>query len=132
MGSKDHARATSLLVVAESGGSNGNRVRLWKLEPQRLSDTTGLTVHVCHLPPERARGIRSSIDCSRAVDFGHTDPLVCLWSWEPPRPGVNAKERPRKEADHALDALRYLLVRLDGLGRWVDRPTEYSAADLGL
>lgn len=51
LGSKDYRRATSLLIVADSGGSNGNRVRLWKLELQRLSDTTGLRVHVCHLPP---------------------------------------------------------------------------------
>jgi len=51
MGSKDYLRAASLLVVADSGGSNGSRVRLWKLELQRLSDTTGLTIHVCHLPP---------------------------------------------------------------------------------
>ena len=51
MGSKDYVRARSLLIVADSGGSNGNRVRLWKLELQRLSDTTGLTIHVCHLPP---------------------------------------------------------------------------------
>jgi hypothetical protein len=51
MGSKGYARARSLLIVADSGGSNGNRVRLWKLELQRLADTTGLTVQVCHLPP---------------------------------------------------------------------------------
>jgi hypothetical protein len=51
MGSKDYLRAASLLVVADSGGSNGSRVRLWKLELQRLSDKTGLTIHVCHLPP---------------------------------------------------------------------------------
>lgn len=51
MGSKNYAGATSLLIVADSGGSNGNRVRLWKLELQRLSDTTGLTIQVCHLPP---------------------------------------------------------------------------------
>jgi len=51
MGSKVHPRARSLLVVADSGGSNGSRVRLWKWELQRLCDATGLTVHVCHLPP---------------------------------------------------------------------------------
>jgi len=51
MGSKDYLAAASLLVVADSGGSNGSRVRLWKLELQRLCDTTGLTIHVCHLPP---------------------------------------------------------------------------------
>ena len=34
-----------------SGGSNGYRVRLWKLELQRFANVTGLDVTVCHLPP---------------------------------------------------------------------------------
>jgi hypothetical protein len=51
MGSKDYPRAKSLLIVADSGGSNGSRVRLWKWELQRLSDASRLKVHVCHLPP---------------------------------------------------------------------------------
>jgi hypothetical protein len=51
MGSKAYPRATSLLVVADSGGSNGSRVRLWKWELQRWADATGLTIHVSHLPP---------------------------------------------------------------------------------
>jgi len=51
MGSKAYPRATSLLVVADSGGSNGSRVRLWKWELQRLADATRLTIHVSHLPP---------------------------------------------------------------------------------
>src|SRR5450759_3547423 len=32
-------------------GSNGSRVRLWKLEPQRLADETGLSIRICHFPP---------------------------------------------------------------------------------
>ena len=55
MGSKDYLRPTSLLIVAYSGGGNGSRVRLWKLELRRLSDTTGLTIHVCHLPPRTSK-----------------------------------------------------------------------------
>jgi len=51
MGSKTYPRAASLLVVADSGGSNGSRVRLWKWELQRLADATRLTIHVSHLPP---------------------------------------------------------------------------------
>ena len=51
MGSREYPRARSLLIVADSGGSNGNRVRLWKWELQRLADVTGLIVRVCHLPP---------------------------------------------------------------------------------
>jgi len=56
MGSKTYPRATSLLVVADSGGSNGSRVRLWKWELQRLADATRLKIQVPHLPPGTSKG----------------------------------------------------------------------------
>jgi Rhodopirellula transposase DDE domain len=40
-----------LLICADSGGSNGNRQRAWKLHLQALSDETGMTITVCHYPP---------------------------------------------------------------------------------
>jgi hypothetical protein len=40
-----------LLITADSGGSNGSRLRLWKLELQKLADETGLSISVCHFPP---------------------------------------------------------------------------------
>jgi len=51
MGRKAYPKATSLLVTADSGGSNGTRVRLWKWELQKLADKTGLVISVSHLPP---------------------------------------------------------------------------------
>jgi hypothetical protein len=51
MGSKVYPEAAELLVTADSGGSNGVRVRLWKLAVQELADVTGLRIKVCHLPP---------------------------------------------------------------------------------
>ena len=48
---KKYATATKLLITADCGGSNGNRVRLWKWELQKLADETGLEISVCHLPP---------------------------------------------------------------------------------
>jgi hypothetical protein len=51
MGRKAYPQARSLLITADSGGSNGARVRLWKWELQRFADDTALTIHVCHLPP---------------------------------------------------------------------------------
>jgi hypothetical protein len=42
---------TELLITADCGGSNGYRVRLWKLELQRFSNETGLKIHVRHFPP---------------------------------------------------------------------------------
>ena len=40
-----------VLLTADGGGSNGYRLRLWKLELQRFADETGVTVTVCHFPP---------------------------------------------------------------------------------
>lgn len=40
-----------LLITADAGGSNGWRLRLWKLELQKLADKTGLSISVCHFPP---------------------------------------------------------------------------------
>ncbi len=51
MGRTVYPDATRLLICADGGGSNGSRVRLWKLELQQLADETGLTIAVCHLPP---------------------------------------------------------------------------------
>jgi Rhodopirellula transposase DDE domain len=51
MGRPCYPKARQLLITADSGGSNGNRVRLWKLELQKFADQTGLEIAVCHFPP---------------------------------------------------------------------------------
>jgi len=51
LGRRHYPRATSLLITADSGGSNGSRLRLWKWELQKLAQQTGLVISVCHLPP---------------------------------------------------------------------------------
>ena len=43
--------ASSVLITADGGGSNGWRLRLWKSELQKLADQTGLSLSVCHFPP---------------------------------------------------------------------------------
>ncbi|HEX7325626.1 MAG TPA: ISAzo13 family transposase [Rhodanobacteraceae bacterium] len=50
-GRKLYPQADQVLITADSGGSNGYRLRLWKLELQKFADQTGLTVAVCHFPP---------------------------------------------------------------------------------
>jgi hypothetical protein len=50
-GSKVYPKAQELLVTADAGGSNGSRLRLWKVAVQELADATGLRVKVCHFPP---------------------------------------------------------------------------------
>ena len=51
MGHERYPRAEKLLITADGGGGNGSRVRLWKLELQRLADETGLAIAVNHFPP---------------------------------------------------------------------------------
>jgi hypothetical protein len=51
MGRERYPQASELTITADCGGSNGARVRLWKVELQRLADETGLTLHVHHYPP---------------------------------------------------------------------------------
>ncbi len=51
LGRKAYPRADTLLITADSGGSNGARLRLWKWELQRFADISGLTISISHLPP---------------------------------------------------------------------------------
>ena len=50
-GKRHYREAPRLLICADSGGSNGNRTRAWKLHLQALSDETGMSITVCHYPP---------------------------------------------------------------------------------
>ena len=51
MGSALYPEAKRLLIIADGGGSNGSRVRLWKVALQQLCLETGLEISVCHFPP---------------------------------------------------------------------------------
>jgi hypothetical protein len=51
MGRPVYRDATSLVITADAGGSNGARLRLWKWELQQLANRTGLAITVCHVPP---------------------------------------------------------------------------------
>jgi len=50
-GKQHYLRAKRLLICADSGGSNGNRQRAWKLHLQSLADEIGMAISVCHYPP---------------------------------------------------------------------------------
>jgi hypothetical protein len=51
MGRLRYPDATRLLVCADAGGSNGYRIRAWKVELAKLARETGLEITVCHYPP---------------------------------------------------------------------------------
>ena len=50
-GRRLYPKARKIVITADGGGSNGSRLRLWKLELQKLADETGLSFSVCHFPP---------------------------------------------------------------------------------
>ncbi len=51
IGQARYPAADRLLICADSGGSNGSRIRAWKIELAKLAQETGLMITVCHLPP---------------------------------------------------------------------------------
>jgi hypothetical protein len=50
-GKRLYPNARTILTTADGGGSNGWRLRLWKLELQKFADETDLPISVCHFPP---------------------------------------------------------------------------------
>ena len=51
VGKHTFPKATKLLITCDCGGSNGNRVRLWKFQLAQLSERIGIEIHVSHFPP---------------------------------------------------------------------------------
>jgi DDE family transposase len=51
LGRRAYPKATGLLICADAGGSNGSRLRAWKLHLQKLSDQVRIPITVCHYPP---------------------------------------------------------------------------------
>ena len=51
VGGRAYPQADRLLISADSGGSNGYRTRLWKVEVPHFANATGLHITVGHLPP---------------------------------------------------------------------------------
>jgi Rhodopirellula transposase DDE domain len=51
MGRQRYPKAQELTITADCGGSNGARVRPWKIELQKLAGETRLAIKVRHYPP---------------------------------------------------------------------------------
>ncbi len=51
IGKDTYPKAKKMLITADCGGSNGYRVRLWKVELQKLANEIGVDIAVCHFPP---------------------------------------------------------------------------------
>ena len=79
LGQVRYPDATRLQITADCGGSNGNRVRLWKVELQKLTDEIGLGIHVSHLPPGTSKWnrIEHRLFCYVSMNW-RGKPLVSL------------------------------------------------------
>jgi hypothetical protein len=55
MGKELYPGVRKLLITADSGGSNGSRVRLWKVELQKLANELGIPIRVSHFPPRTSK-----------------------------------------------------------------------------
>jgi len=92
-GRRLYGKTRHLLITADGGGSNGYRLRVWKLALQGLADKTGLSISVCHFPPGTSKwGTRSNIACSHssrrtgaASRCATTRPSSILSLEQPPR-----------------------------------------------
>jgi hypothetical protein len=51
IGKKEYSEPAEILIIADCGGSNGYRVRLWKKELQKFADEIEVIINVCHFPP---------------------------------------------------------------------------------
>ncbi len=51
LGKQRYPHAKELVITADAGGSNSYRIKLWKVELQKLANATGLRITVCHFPP---------------------------------------------------------------------------------
>jgi Rhodopirellula transposase DDE domain len=97
MGRAAYPAATHLLITADAGGSNGYRTRAWKTELQRLADALKLRITVCHFPPVRASGTRSSIGSS--VTSPQTGEAACSG-----RSTRSSPDRPHEHGDRIARA----------------------------
>lgn len=77
MGKETYPDATSIYINADGGGSNGSRVKLWKIELQKLSNEIGKVIEVSHFPPGTSKWnkIEHKMFCFIAKNWGGV-PLV--------------------------------------------------------
>jgi hypothetical protein len=79
VGRKLYSRSRELLIVADGGGSNGARNRLWKQQLQDLATETWLAITVCHLPPATSKWNKIEHRLFSCISINwRGKPLTCL------------------------------------------------------
>lgn len=76
--------------------------------------STGIQAVISLLSAEKGLKLKIFRSCVKTIEEGAT------YSWEEPKDGKNAKEVPKKDLDHAMDALRYFANRVVGKKRTIN------------
>ncbi len=141
MGRKSYPDAEQLLITADSGGSNGPRVRQWKTELQRFADRTGLVVGVSHFPPGTSKWnkIEHRLFCHitenwRGRPLVDLETVVQLIASTRTRAGLRVKARldPRafptgvRISDDELNAVNIFRDEVHGDWNYTIAPTGFS------
>ncbi len=118
IGRARYPKARELTITADCGGSNGSRVRLWKVELQKLADETGLTIKVRHYPPGIPRLIEDPVEIPCVFRIGRFCLVHDSW-WIPHRRRSRQARRvgARWLGGVAGDAPGQ---RLGAVGRWME------------
>jgi hypothetical protein len=96
-----------LTICADGGGSNGSRVRLWKLKSQKLADEANLAIHVHHYPPGTSKWTRiERTGCSATSRrTGAGDRSKAAWRWS--NRSVPPPRKPTSRSTARLDTRTY-------------------------
>ena len=139
VGSRRYSNAKKLLICADAGGSNGYRLRLWKKELQRLADTRGMEISICHFPPGTSKWNKiehrlfSFISINwRGKPLTSYQVIINLIASTTTKTGLTVKARldkklytkGRKVADHEMEGLNLVKNRFHGEWNYTIKPRE--------
>lgn len=134
-----YSNAKKLLICADAGGSNGYRLRLWKKELQRLADTRGIEISVCHFPPGTSKWNKiehrlfSFITINwRGKPLTSYQVIINLIASTTTKTGLTVKARldkklyikGKKVADHEMEDLNLIKNRFHGEWNYTIKPRE--------
>ena len=142
VGSRRYPNATKLLICADAGGSNGYRLRLWKKEIQKFSDTRGIEVSVCHFPPGTSKWNKiehrlfSFISINwRGKPLTSYQVIINLIASTTTKKGLVVKARldkktytkGKKVTDHEMENLRIVKSKFHGEWNYTIKPRKLSS-----
>ncbi len=131
VGKNTFPNAKRIYINADSGGSNGVRVKLWKYELQQIADKTGLEIHVSHFPSGTSKWnkIEHRLFCYITKNWQgkpliDIETIVNLISSTTTSKGLkvickvdtNKYELKRKITDEELSSVN--MQECDGFGKW--------------